>query len=145
MNALRSVLTPAAVVSLLLGWAGVIALSATGALIATAAPLVTWIALGAVVAVILVAAFGVVAQAEALAHRLGDPYGSLILTISIVLVEVILIASVLLGPGEHATIARDSVMAVTMIILGLVVGLSLVIGARGGARVQQRGTLAAAR
>ena len=67
-------------------------------------------------------------QAEALAHRLGDPYGSLVLTLSIVLIEVILISAVMLGPGEHATIARDSVMAVSMIILNLVIGLALLLG-----------------
>ncbi|MGF3054304.1 calcium:proton antiporter [Microbacterium sp. YY-03] len=140
MSVLRHTLTPAAISSLLLGWLGVIALAAFADTIEAASPLVTWLALAAVVAVILVAAFGVVAQAEALAHRLGDPYGSLILTISIVLVEVILIASVLLGPGEHATIARDSVMAVTMIILGLVVGLSLLIAPNRSAFVNRRGT-----
>lgn len=86
------------------------------------------IALGAIIAVILVCAFGVVKQAEALAHRLGDPYGSLVLTLSIVLIEVILISAVMLGPGEHATIARDSVMAVAMIILNLVIGLALLLG-----------------
>src|SRR5699024_11883755 len=42
--------------------------------------------------------------------------------------EVILISAVLLGPGDHATIARDSVMAVSMIILGAVVGLCLLVG-----------------
>ncbi|WP_458646862.1 calcium:cation antiporter, partial [Mycobacterium tuberculosis] len=81
-----------------------------------------------IVTVILVCAFGVVKQAEALAHRLGDPYGSLVLTLSIVLIEVILISAVMLGPGEHATIARDSVMAVSMIILNLVIGLALLLG-----------------
>ena len=86
------------------------------------------VALGVIIAVILVCAFGVVKQAEALAHRLGDPYGSLVLTLSIVLIEVILISAVMLGPGEHATIARDSVMAVAMIILNLVIGLALLLG-----------------
>lgn len=50
------------------------------------------------------------------------------LTLSIVLIEVILISAVMLGPGEHATIARDSVMAVAMIILNLVIGLALLLG-----------------
>src|SRR5699024_6402745 len=67
-------------------------------------------------------AFGVVVQAEHLAERLGDPYGTLVLTLPIVVIEVILISAVMLGPGEHATIARDSVMAATMIVLTLVVG-----------------------
>jgi Ca2+:H+ antiporter len=80
------------------------------------------------VGVILVCSFGVVHEAEHLAHRLGDPYGSLVLTLSIVMIEVVLIAAVMLGPGEHATIARDSVMAVAMIILNAVIGLSVLVG-----------------
>ena len=86
------------------------------------------LSLGAIVGVIVVCAFGVVTQAEALAHRLGDPYGSLVLTLSIVVIEVVLISAVMLGPGENTTIARDSVMAVAMIILNLVIGLALVVG-----------------
>ena len=97
-------------------------------LLATPSGPVLVIALGIIIGVILVCAFGVVKQAEALAHRLGDPYGSLVLTLSIVLIEVILISAVMLGPGEHATIARDSVMAVSMIILNLVIGIALLVG-----------------
>ena len=82
-----------------------------------------------IVGVVLVCAFGVVHEAEHLAHRLGDPYGSLVLTLSIVLIEVVLISAVMLGPGEHTTIARDSVMAVSMIILNAVIGLSVLVGA----------------
>src|SRR5699024_8742115 len=48
--------------------------------------------------------------------------------LSIVVIEVILISAVMLGPGDHTTIARDSVMAVAMIILNAVVGLSLLLG-----------------
>lgn len=78
---------------------------------------------------ILAASFGVVHEADYLAHKLGEPYGTLILTLSIVSIEVILIASVLLGPGEAPTIGRDSIFAVLMIILNLVMGLCLVAGA----------------
>src|SRR5699024_10954617 len=84
--------------------------------------------LAAIIAVILGCAFGVVGEAEQLARRLGDPYGSLVLTLSIVTIEVILISAVMLGPGVHTTIARDSVLAVSMIILNLVVGLCLLVG-----------------
>ncbi|MDA3648442.1 calcium:proton antiporter [Saccharopolyspora indica] len=86
--------------------------------------------LAGIIAVIVVCAFGVVTQAEHLAHRLGDPYGTLVLTLSIVLIEVVLISAVMLGPGEHATIARDSVMAVSMIIMNLVIGVALLVGGR---------------
>ena len=81
-----------------------------------------------IIGVILFCSFGVVKQAERLAHILGDPYGSLVLTLSIVIIEVILIVAVLLGPGESATIARDSVMAVSMIIMALVVGIAFLVG-----------------
>ncbi|WP_210603157.1 calcium:proton antiporter [Brevibacterium oceani] len=127
--ALRSIITPTAIIRLLLGWGAYVALLSAGPLLEPPVPaplLIT--ALIVIVAVILICAFGVVHEAEHLAGRLGDPYGSLVLTLSIVLIEVVLIAAVLLGPGDHATIARDSVMAVTMIILGAVVGLCLLIG-----------------
>ncbi|MGL3151421.1 calcium:proton antiporter [Microbacterium sp. A82] len=117
------------IVRVVLGWSAFGALLLVRPLLAAPVPAALLIiALVVIIAVILVCAFGVVKQAEALAHRLGDPYGSLVLTLSIVLIEVILISAVMLGPGEHATIARDSVMAVSMIILNLVVGLALLVG-----------------
>ncbi len=79
-------------------------------------------------ATILAASFGVVRQADHLAHQLGEPYGTLILTLSIVAIEVILIASVLLGPGDFPTIGRDSIFAVMMIIMNLVMGMCLLTG-----------------
>lgn len=126
---LRQLISGTDIVRIVLGWGAFAALLLLHPVLAApvAAPVLV-IALGAIIAVILVCAFGVVKQAEALAHRLGDPYGSLVLTLSIVLIEVILISAVMLGPGEHATIARDSVMAVAMIILNLVIGLALLLG-----------------
>ncbi|MCK8467660.1 calcium:proton antiporter [Microbacterium sp. KSW4-16] len=128
-TALRQLISGTDIVRIVLGWGAFAALLLLHPVLAApvAAPVLV-IALGAIIAVILVCAFGVVKQAEALAHRLGDPYGSLVLTLSIVLIEVILISAVMLGPGEHATIARDSVMAVAMIILNLVIGLALLLG-----------------
>lgn len=79
-------------------------------------------------ATIIMASFGVVGEADHLAHQLGEPYGTLILTLSIVSIEVILIASVLLGPGEFPTIGRDAIFSVMMIILNLVTGLCLLLG-----------------
>lgn len=79
-------------------------------------------------ATIIGAAFGVVKEADALAHKLGEPYGTLILTLSIVSIEVILIAAVLLGPGEFPTIGKDSIFSVMMIIMNLVIGLCILAG-----------------
>ncbi|MDN6529043.1 calcium:proton antiporter [Brevibacterium sp.] len=138
--AIRSILTPIAIVRLVLGWGAFAALLFAGPLLAPPVPgplLVT--ALAIIVGVILICAFGVVNEAEHLARRLGDPYGSLVLTLSIVLIEVVLIAAVLLGPGEHATIGRDSVMAVSMIILNAVIGLCLLVaGLRHGGLAHNR-------
>lgn len=125
---------------IVLGWGAFGILLLIHPVIAAPAPApVLIIALAVIIAVIVACAFGVVKQAEALAHKLGDPYGSLVLTLSIVLIEVILISAVMLGPGEHETIARDSVMAVAMIILNLVVGLCLLLGGmRRGAMAHNR-------
>jgi len=91
-------------------------------------PIVAVICFVAIFATILMASFGVVHEADYLAHQLGEPYGTLILTLSIVAIEVILIVAVLLGPGENPTIGRDSIFAVMMIILNLVMGICLILG-----------------
>ena len=125
----RTVLSRDALIRLGLGWLAVAAATLLAPLLAEPIPsTVLALVLAGIVAIIVVAAGGVVAQAEALARRLGDPYGTLVLTLSIVVIEVVLIAAVMLGPGEHATIARDSVMAVSMIILNLALGLCLLVG-----------------
>ncbi len=77
---------------------------------------------------IIGAAFGVVKEADELAHKLGEPYGTLILTLSIVSIEVILISAVMLGPGEFPTIGKDSIFSVMMIIMNLVIGLCILLG-----------------
>jgi Ca2+/H+ antiporter len=51
-----------------------------------------------------------------IAHRIGEPYGTLLLTLSVTIIEVSLIATILLGEQEVPTLARDSVFAVVMII-----------------------------
>lgn len=128
-----------------LGWATFVALRLVAGHLGAPVPAGTLAAtLALIVWVIVACAFGVVGQAEALARRLGDPYGSLVLTLSIVLIEVVLIAAVMIGPGVHPTIGRDSVMAVSMIILNLVIGLSIVFAGRrhGHLVVDRRGTVA---
>jgi Ca2+:H+ antiporter len=78
--------------------------------------------------VIIWVAFGVVHEAEELAGMLGEPVGTLVLTLSIVIIEVVLISAVMLGAGDTATLARDTMFAVLMIVLNGVVGLGLLIG-----------------
>lgn len=145
MTALRSLITPAVLGRIAIGWGAVLAFAVVAPALAAPTPTpLLLLVLGIIVAVILLCSFGVVHEAEQLARRLGDPYGSLVLTLSIVLIEVVLISAVMLGPGEHATIARDSVMAVSMIILNAVIGVSLLIGGikHGGLRYNRRGSRA---
>lgn len=77
---------------------------------------------------ILWAAFGVVHEAEEVAERLGEPLGTLILTLSIVIIEVALIAAVMLSAQHVPTLGRDTMFAVLMIVLNGVVGLCLLVG-----------------
>ncbi|WBL20265.1 calcium:proton antiporter [Citricoccus sp. NR2] len=142
-STLRTVLTRGDLARLALGWGAFALLVFAGPLLGDAGSLATWTlftVLAVIIGVIVVCAFGVVTQAEHLAHRLGDPYGTLVLTLSIVLIEVILISAVMLGPGDHATIARDSVLAVSMIILNLVVGVALLVGGSRHANLQPNST-----
>ena len=86
--------------------------------------------------IIIWSSFGVVHEAEDLAHRLGEPYGTLILTLSIVIIEVALVGAVMLGAKGAPTLGRDTMFAVLMIVLNGVVGIGLLIG--GLRHFQQR-------
>jgi Ca2+:H+ antiporter len=79
-------------------------------------------------AAMFLSAFAVVRHAEALAVRLGEPYGTLILTLAVTGIEVIMIAAIMYTGKGNATLARDAMMAVVMIVLNGMVGLSLVLG-----------------
>ena len=78
--------------------------------------------------IIVWSAFGVVHEAEELAHRLGEPLGTLVLTLSIVVIEVALISAVMLGASSSPTLGRETMFAVLMIVLNGVVGLGLLVG-----------------
>jgi len=80
----------------------------------------------------LVLAFSVTAavhHAEVIAHKLGEPFGTLVLALAVTVIEVGLILSLMAGAGDGAaTLARDTVIAAVMIILNGLVGLCLLIG-----------------
>ncbi|WP_295446915.1 calcium:proton antiporter [uncultured Thiodictyon sp.] len=78
---------------------------------------------------ILLAAMRVVYHAECLAIRFGEPYGTLILTLSVTSIEVLMIAALMLHGDNNPTLARDSMFAVVMIVLNGLVGLALILGA----------------
>lgn len=77
---------------------------------------------------ILWGAIGVMRHAEAVAHELGEPLGTLVLTLSAVTVEVALILSVMLVGDSEPTLARDTMFAVVMIIVNGLLGAALLLG-----------------
>ncbi|KMO34929.1 calcium:proton antiporter [Methylobacterium variabile] len=118
------------VVRLPVAWATVAAFAVFGGgwLGTLEAPLVAAGLFAWLFGVILWSAFGVVHEAEELAHRLGEPYGTLILTLSIVIIEVALVAAVMLGAKAAPTLGRDTMFAVIMIVMNGLVGVGLIIG-----------------
>lgn len=78
--------------------------------------------------VILSSAFSVVGHAEALAEHYGEPYGTLILTLSAVSIEVIMIVSMMLHGDPDPTMARDTIYATLMIIINGLIGLAQLLG-----------------
>ncbi|MGE0564658.1 MAG: calcium:proton antiporter [Pseudolabrys sp.] len=80
-------------------------------------------------AVMIWCAFGVVRHAEVLAEEFGEPYGTLILTVAVISIEVAIMATVMLRGGPNPELPRDTVYAVLMIVLNGMVGLSVVLGA----------------
>jgi Ca2+:H+ antiporter len=74
-------------------------------------------------------AFSVVRHAEAIAERLGEPYGTLVLTLSMVVIEVSLLAAIMLHGENNATLARDAMFATLMIVLNGMIGAALLMGA----------------
>ncbi|WP_232676453.1 calcium:proton antiporter [Nocardioides sp. R-C-SC26] len=69
-------------------------------------------------------------HAEVVAHKVGEPFGSLVLAVAVTVIEVALIVTLMISGGsDTSTLARDTVFAAVMITLNGIVGLALVIGA----------------
>ncbi len=78
--------------------------------------------------VMLWLSFGVVRHADCLAVILGEPYGTLILTLAVISIEVIMISAVMLTGENNPALARDTMFSVLMIVLNGMMGLTLLIG-----------------
>src|SRR6266480_2323863 len=78
--------------------------------------------------VILWSATSVVRHADCLAIKFGEPYGTLILTLSAITIEVVMISVAMLHGANNPTLGRDAIFAVVMIALNGLVGLSLLLG-----------------
>lgn len=117
--------------SQLLSWTGV------APVLAIVALALTWgrdlgIVVSLVVAVLLGAAvLAAVQHAEVVAHKVGEPFGSLLLAVAVTVIEVGLIVMLMVSGGpETASLARDTVFAAVMITTNGIVGISLLLGAR---------------
>jgi Ca2+:H+ antiporter len=77
---------------------------------------------------VLLSAFAVVRHADCLAIKLGEPYGTLILTLSVIGMEVMMVSAVMLTGGSDPTLARDTMFSVLMIVLNGLFGLALLAG-----------------
>ncbi len=91
-------------------------------------PLLLLIILFWLFATILWSAISVVRHADCLAIKFGEPYGTLILTLSAISIEVMMISTAMLHGANNPTLGRDAMFAVVMIALGGLVGLSLLLG-----------------
>ena len=113
-----------------LRWTGVVPVLAAVVLVATwgskpAAAVLTLV--GVLLAASVLAA---VHHAELVAHRVGEPFGSLVLAVAVTVIEVALIVTLMIAGGPDAsTLARDTVFAAVMITCNGIVGVCLLIGA----------------
>jgi len=120
-----------------------------------AAPLLSVLALAAAVligpsipvlvicaAMLVATVFASVHHAELVAHRIGEPFGTLVLAVAVTVIEVGLVVSVMLGGGiEKAALPRDTVFAAVMVVCNGVVGMCLLLGGarHGGQGFQVQG------
>ncbi|MBS1644984.1 MAG: ionic transporter y4hA [Bacteroidetes bacterium] len=80
---------------------------------------------------LLLCVMSAVHHSEIIAHRVGEPFGTIILAVSVTIIEVAIIISLMTtGGAEYAAFARDTVYAAVMLLLNGIVGLCLFIGGR---------------
>src|SRR5215470_12704868 len=104
----------------------VILAGGTGAVLAAAAEIA-----------LITTVFSAVYHAEVVAHRIGEPFGTIVLAVAVTVIEVALIVSVIIAaPAEKADLARDTVYAAVMIVCNGIVGACLL---WGGARHREQG------
>ena len=113
-----------------LRWSLVVPILAVGVLLATWTSHEHWLVLGVIAVVLAGAIVASVHHAEAVAHRVGEPFGSLVLAVAVTVIEVALIVTLMVSGGaDTSTYARDTVFSAVMICVNGIVGLSLLLGA----------------
>jgi Ca2+:H+ antiporter len=81
--------------------------------------------------VLIAAVLSAVHHAEVVAHRIGEPFGSLVLALAVTMIEVALIVTLMMSGSEQAmSLARDTVFATIMIIINGLLGACLLVGGR---------------
>jgi len=91
---------------------------------------------GVVTAFLAAAVLAAVHHAEVVAHRVGEPYGSLVLAVAVTVIEVALIVTLMIaGAGAAETLARDTVFAAVILTCNGIIGLSILVGTRTGSAV----------
>lgn len=110
-------------------WTIVVPILAAIALIATWQRSLTLVIVILVGAVLIAAVLAAVHHAEVVAHRVGEPFGSLVLAVAVTIIEVALIVTLMASgkPGTD-TLARDTVFAAVIITCNGIVGVSLLLG-----------------
>ncbi len=89
-----------------------------------------WVLISLVSVALMASVFVGVHHAEVVAHRVGEPFGTLVLAMAVTVIELALIGSIMLsGSPAAGTLARDTVYATVMIVCNGVVGLCLLVGA----------------
>lgn len=91
-------------------------------------PLFEHILEAAAIVLIFATVFAVLRHAEAVAHHVGEPFGTLILTLAVTTIEASIIVSIMLNGPDKPTLARESVFSTVMIVCAGVVGACLTLG-----------------
>ena len=111
-----------------LATAGIFLALGSGVLENVAHPVALVAILIVLLAAVLWSALWAVHHAECLAVKCGEPYGTLILTLSVISIEVMMISAAMLHGENNPTLARDTMFAVVMIALNGLIGFSLLLG-----------------
>ncbi|WP_431263961.1 calcium:proton antiporter [Roseateles chitinivorans] len=110
-------------------WSLAAPLAAILALVGLTAGANSTLVLGVVSVLLIAAVLAAVHHAEVVAHRVGEPYGSLVLAVAVTIIEVALIVSLMLAGGESTNaLARDTVFSAIMIVCNGVLGLCILVG-----------------
>ncbi|HZM93157.1 MAG TPA: hypothetical protein VFB92_07055 [Vicinamibacterales bacterium] len=117
--------------SALISWTSVVPVIAVTVLAVAWGRTLPPLIVGVVTILLAGAVLAAVHHAEVVAHRVGEPYGSLVLAVAVTVIEVALIVTLMIaGAGAAETLARDTVFAAVILTSNGIVGLAILVGAR---------------